>query len=67
MKTNMGTIDRITRLVIFAAITALYFGGVLTGTLGIVLLVLGVVFFLTSFVGFCPLYAPFKLNTCEKS
>ena len=67
MKKNMGTIDRIVRLVLFAAIAGLYFGGVLTGTLGIILMVLGVVFLLTSFIGFCPLYKPIGLNTCEKT
>ena len=41
----------------------LYFGGIVTGVLGIVLLVLGVVFGLTALVGFCPLYALFKLST----
>ena len=40
-----------------------YFGGIVTGTFGIVLLVLGAVFLLTAIVAFCPLYAPFKLNT----
>ncbi|WP_094766821.1 YgaP family membrane protein [Pseudozobellia thermophila] len=37
-----------------------------TGTLGIVLLVLAAVFLLTAFVGFCPLYLPFGLSTCKR-
>ena len=41
----------------------LYFGGIVTGALGIVLVVLGGVFLLTSVVAFCPLYAPFKFST----
>ncbi len=64
MKRNMGTIDRIIRLVISAVFAILYFTGTVTGTFGIVLLVLGGVFTLTSLVGFCPLYAPFGIKTC---
>lgn len=60
----MGTADKIIRLVIAAIIATLYFTNVVTGTLGIVLLVVAGVFVLTSFVSFCPLYAPFGLSTC---
>ena len=45
-------------------LAGLYFGNVITGTLGIVLLVLAVVFLLTSLVGFCPIYALLGMNTC---
>jgi hypothetical protein len=63
MKRNMSNIDRIIRVVVAAIFAYLYFGGVVTGTLGIVLLVLGAVFLLTAVVAFCPLYAPFKFST----
>lgn len=66
MKRNMSDIDRIVRLAISALFVYLYFGGVVTGTFGIVLLVLAGVFTLTSMVAFCPLYAPFKLSTYKK-
>ncbi len=65
MKKNMGSTDRIIRFVVAAIIAALYFSGTITGTLGIVLLVLAGVFVLTSFVSFCPLYAPFGISTCS--
>jgi hypothetical protein len=65
MKKNMGSADRIIRVIIAAIIATLYFTNVLTGTLGIVLLVLAGVFLLTSIVKFCPLYAPFGINTCS--
>lgn len=61
----MGSTDRIIRFVVAAIIAALYFSGTITGTLGIVLLVLAGVFVLTSFVSFCPLYAPFGISTCK--
>lgn len=64
MKKNMGSPDRIIRIIAAIVFALLYFTGTVTGTWGIVLLVLGGVFVLTSFVGFCPLYAIFGMNTC---
>ncbi|MEQ8240842.1 MAG: DUF2892 domain-containing protein [Cyclobacteriaceae bacterium] len=64
MKNNMGTADRIIRVIIAAIIATLYFMNILTGTLGIVLLVLAGVFVLTSLISFCPLYTLFGLKTC---
>jgi hypothetical protein len=63
MKTNMGTVDRVLRVVLALIFAVLYFSGTVTGILGIILLVLGGVFLLTSLVSFCPLYVPFKINT----
>jgi len=63
MKRNMSNTDRIVRVVIAALFAYLYFGGIVTGTLGIVLVVLGAIFLLTSVIAFCPLYAPFKFST----
>ena len=59
MKKNMGNIDKIVRILIAAVVAVLYFTGIVTGTLGIVLLVLAGVFVLTSLISFCPLYLPF--------
>lgn len=66
MKKNMGSADRIIRLIIAAVIAILFFTNVITGTLGIILLILGSVFVLTSLVGFCPLYTAIGVNTCPK-
>lgn len=65
MKKNMGKIDRGTRVVIAIVIGVLYATGMIPGVLGIVLSVFAVVFLLTSFLGSCPLYLPFGLNTCK--
>jgi hypothetical protein len=65
MKKNMGSPDRIIRIVLAVLFAALYFTNVVTGTLGIILLVLGVVLLLTSTISFCPLYAPFGISTCK--
>ena len=64
MKKNMGSADRIIRFVIAVIIGVLYYTGTISGTLGIILLVLAGGFVLTSFISFCPLYAPFGISTC---
>jgi hypothetical protein len=66
MKKNMGAADRIIRLILAAVVVYLYFTNVISGTLGIVLLVLAAVFVLTSLAGFCPLYALFKISSLKK-
>ena len=63
MKRNLSNIDRIVRVVLAAVFAYLYFGGILPGTLGLVLFILGIVFLLTSVVSFCPIYAMLKLST----
>ena len=65
MKANMGSADRLIRFVLARIFAALFFTETVSGTLGIVLMTLAVVFTLTSFVSFCPLYAPFGINTCS--
>ena len=67
MKKNMGNADRIIRVMIAAIIATLYFMNIISGTLGIVLLVLAAVFVLTSLFSFCPLYLPFGLKTCQSA
>ncbi len=64
MQKNMGTSDRIIRVIIAAVVAFLYFNKTITGTLGIVLMVLAGVFLLTSLISFCPLYKLVGLNTC---
>ena len=63
---NMGTLDRIIRLVIAAVIAILYFTGNLSGLAAIILGVLAVIFIVTSAIGFCPLYLLFGLSTRKK-
>ena len=67
MKKNMNSADRIFRLLLVAIIAVLYFTNTITGTWGMVLLILGIVFVLTSIVGFCPLYAVFGISTNKKT
>ena len=65
-KPNMGTTDRIVRLVVALLVAVLYFTGVISGTVALILGVLAIVFALTSFVAVCPLYLPFGLSTIAK-
>ncbi len=63
---NMGTIDRIVRLVAVVIIVALYFTGQLTGLAAIILAIVAVVLLLTSIISWCPAYLPFGISTCKK-
>ena len=62
----MGTTDKAIRILIAVVIGVLYFTNTIPGTLAIVLGILAVVFLLTSFINFCPLYLPFGINTSKK-
>jgi hypothetical protein len=64
MKKNVGNADRVIRVILAAIFAVLYFTGTVTGTIGLVLVILGGVFALTSVISFCPLYALVGLNTC---
>jgi hypothetical protein len=64
MKKNMGNADKVIRLIVAVALVALYYFGVISGTLGIIGLVVAGIFVLTSLVNFCPLYSIFGIRTC---
>jgi hypothetical protein len=64
MKKNMGTIDRVVRLVVAALVGILFATNVISGVLAIILLSLSGVFVVTSIIGFCPLYALVGIKTC---
>ena len=66
MKANMGVLDKATRMLIVITIGVLYFTKVISGTAAIVLGIIAVIFVVTSFVGFCPLYALLGINTGKK-
>ncbi|WP_431106521.1 YgaP family membrane protein [Winogradskyella poriferorum] len=66
MKKNMGSLDKGIRIVIAIVIALLYYFNVIEGTLAYVLMALAIVFLLTSFISFCPLYLPFGWNTCKR-
>jgi hypothetical protein len=66
MKSNMGSADRIIRLLAAVVIGYLYATDVISGTVAVILSVVAVAFVLTSLIGWCPLYVPFKISTRKK-
>lgn len=64
MKKNVGTTDKIIRIIVAILFAVLYFTGVIPGIIGVILLVLAIIFVLTSLVSFCPLYTLFGISTC---
>jgi Inner membrane protein YgaP-like, transmembrane domain len=66
MKKNMGTIDRVLRIILAVVVGIFYFTGSISGTAAIVLGVFAVIFLVTGATGFCPLYAPFGISTIKK-
>jgi hypothetical protein len=63
MPKNIGTIDRIIRIVIALSILGLFLAGMISGTVAIILGIVAAILLLTSFISFCPLYFPFKIST----
>lgn len=66
MKKNMGSTDKIIRILIAIVIGGLYYTGTISGILALVLGVFAVIFVLTSLISFCPLYLPLGISTCKK-
>ena len=63
---NMGTIDKVIRIIVAIVFAILFFTKTVEGALGYVLLALGGVFVFTSIIGSCPLYLPLGFKTCKK-
>ncbi|MGE5394686.1 MAG: DUF2892 domain-containing protein [Candidatus Saccharibacteria bacterium] len=63
MKKNVGTVDKVIRIGAALIIIALFVANVISGTIGIILLVVAALLILTSFVSFCPVYWPFGIST----
>ena len=66
MKKNMGAIDRSIRTLLAIVVAVLYFTGHITGVAAVILGIIAVVFLVTSFIGFCPLYTLFGISTIKK-
>jgi len=60
MQTNVGSVDRVVRVVGGVALIALAFTGTV-GAWGYI----GIVPILTAAIGWCPAYMPFGINTCK--
>jgi hypothetical protein len=65
MKANMGTLDKVVRVILAVTAGLLVYYDVVEGVWSYILLTITAVFLLTSLVGFCPLYGLFGINTCQ--
>ena len=63
MKKNLGSTDRVIRLVLAVTFAILYFTNTITGTTGLVLMILAAVFAVTSLIRFCPIYYALGLHS----
>ncbi|RED47263.1 hypothetical protein DFQ10_1011048 [Winogradskyella eximia] len=66
MKKNMGTLDKSVRIAVAIIIALLYYFNILEGTLAYILMAVSIIFLITSFINFCPLYTLFGWNTCKR-
>lgn len=66
MKKNMGALDKSLRVLVAVIIALLYYLNVITGTLAYVLMGIAIIFLITSFINFCPLYTVLGINTCKR-
>ena len=66
MKKNMGTLDKAIRIVLALVGGSLLIGGLIKGTLGIVVGILAAIFIITSIIGFCPIYTLLGISTAKK-
>ena len=66
MKVNEGQFDRVIRGIAALILLALGIGGVLTGTLKVVAIIVGAILALTALIGFCPIYALLKKSTAAE-
>jgi hypothetical protein len=66
MPNNMGTIDRVLRILVAVSFTILFFLNIISGSIAIILLIVAAALIITSIIGFCPLYWPLKINTSKK-
>jgi hypothetical protein len=65
MKKNIGPTDRIIRIAAGIILGIIFFANIVSGTLGIIVIILAALLLLFGLIGNCPLYIPFGINTCK--
>lgn len=63
MKVNMGSADRIIRMIVAVVFAIMYFTGIVPGTLGLILTIVALIFLFTATTGFCPIYRVLGVST----
>jgi hypothetical protein len=64
MKSNVGTTDKLIRIILALVLGTLFLTNTVSDTLGIVFLIFAIVLIATSLISFCPLYTLLGVNTC---
>jgi len=67
MKSNLGTTDKIIRIIIALVIGVLYFTNNINGYIGTILLIVAIILVLTVLINFCPLYFLLGLRSNKKA
>jgi len=67
MKKNIGTVDRVIRILVAVAVVALFFANIISGTMALILLALSVIFVVTSIISICPIYSFMRLSTLKEN
>ena len=63
MKKNMGSVDKVIRLILAAFFIFLFIFNMVGLFLGYILLFLALIFIITALIGWCPIYAILKIRT----
>ena len=66
MNKNMGALDKSLRVLTAIIIAILYFLNIIDGTIAYILMIIAIIFLITSFINFCPIYSLIGINTCRK-
>ena len=64
MKKNVGSFDKVLRIVLAILLFGVAYFGIVEGTLAIVAYVAGAVMLFTGFMKSCPLYSIFGISSC---
>jgi hypothetical protein len=67
MKRNLGNTDKVIRILAAIVVAVLYFGNFISGTIALVFGLIAIIFVITSFINFCPLYGILGINTFKKN
>jgi hypothetical protein len=65
MKKNMGSTDKLVRVLVAVVAALLVYFEVVSGTFAYILIAVAAIFVLTSLISFCPIYSIFGMNTCK--
>ncbi len=66
MEQNVGTIDRVVRIVIGIVLLYAAATGMVQGIVMYIVGLLGLIFLAAAVLAYCPLYVPLKINTATK-